>query len=164
MLFLEVVITDQCPYCDQKLGARTPGLFEGLNTTTEDTLVKLYRKIWPRSIADPKKYNPSGMKLASGDSDSHDLALLRKLCSQHRYEAAILPLSLKLQFPRSVDFEDLVSRMGSESMKEILESLYEAPWLSCALKMVDDQPIPKSYEAKVLAKYLERNEERPYAG
>lgn len=92
------------------------------------------------------------------------LAFLKVVCAQHRYESAILPLSVKLQFPRSVDFEELVSRMSEAPMKEIITSIFEEPWNSWAMKEDKDRPVPYSYDTAVLAEYLERKEERACAG
>lgn len=130
--FADVTIKDICPLCDRSIGPRLSKNFQGLPTTTEQTLVELYRRIWPHTSPTPREENAHARSVLIDGSQKRAYELLREVCTQHRYESFCLPISLTLQLPRSIDFERLANRMVTKPMREVLLSIFESPWLSCA--------------------------------
>lgn len=157
-----MTIGDFCPLCDRIIAPRMQKNFHGLPQTTEQTLVELYRRIWPYTSPSPREGNADARSVLVGDSKKRGYELLGEVCTQHRYETFYLPLSLQLQLPRSIDFNRLSKRMVNGSMRTCILSIFESPWLSCAFRQ--DLNLRPSYRAATLKARLQRSDEIVCAG
>lgn len=157
----DISVTDQCPLCDRTLKPRIAENFDGLPTTSLDTLPRLYEKIWPETRPAPREENPQGRTILYS---THPMALtmLRDTCFQHRYEACILPLARILLWPRSLDFEALRTRMESDWMNGILLQLYLEPWSSVAVDQ--SKKLKPTFRSNTFRSRLVRMEKSSCAG
>jgi hypothetical protein len=149
-----VLVYDVCPFCDQPLAPRCEGWFDGLPTTTSSTLCNIMESAWEVSSPETRLGNPNARVI----DDLRDEAYA--VCEQHRYESFILPMAMHYNWPRSVDFEDVLSRCQSTTLWEKLKTVYQNPWAAASLSP-NVTPLKNSFD---LSKAPFRYEESTVAG
>lgn len=115
-----------CPFCDQPLGPRVDSWFDGLPQTTLETLPNLIAALWVSTKRTPRPNNPQGRTLPGDDEQLEELR--KTVCSQHRYESLIIPMSVQYNWPRDANFSDLLGSLFQEGIRDTIQRLYEYPW------------------------------------
>ena len=74
------------------------------------------------------------------------------VCAQHRYETHIIPLSVQYEWPRTIDFEDVVTRIKQKGIRGRVVEVYSKPWTTVNLRAGVD--VPKEYDVSRLSRYF----------
>lgn len=119
----DILIEDICPFCDQPLGPREPSWFEGLPSTTMQTLPKKMVALWGITTPSPRESNSQGREVSFEQQD-----IMIDTCGQHQYESLILPLSLQYRWPRKASFFGLLCRLFQPFVTDRIKLVYEHPW------------------------------------